>query len=413
MRGIVEKAQLIPHGRKKQNHRPMTFDRLYRTVSLRLFTLIAFACLGNGCAFSSLSTTHLQADEAASSYARILRAAAAVQQNGDVTAAGMLYERAHQLNPEDAAPLLALGEIAATAGAPVQAAKALREALRRAPDDINARRLYGNALLAVDAPAQAAEQFRYVLAAEPQDTRALNALGVALDLQGEHEEAQRIYQSALELRPDHLPLRNNLALSIALTGDTRQALAMLRDLANRLPDSSAPQVSLHHEQVHDNILMVQALGDNVVRTAPKRRLEATRPTRKPLMASSTHPLPAMIADPPQLPAPVSGLALAAGETAATLMATNGLDWSSIEDFIRNGAEPMNVNWLDPHIPPTGGRCESYRVWRGYPDITSLIAQKRRSLPAGVDAHDAADDNQVVAADVCGHNAAFEADKASL
>lgn len=121
----------------------------------------------------------------------------------------------------------------------------------------------------------------------------------------------------------------------------------------------------------------------------------------------------MIADPRQLSAPVSSLALAAGETAATLVATNGLDWSLIEDFIRNGVESMNVTWLDPHIAPAGGSCESYRVWRGYPGIASLIAQQRRPLPAGVDAHDAADDNQVIAANICGPNVAFEADKASL
>lgn len=119
----------------------MTFERRYRTVSARLFTLalIASACLVGGCASSPLFTTHLQADEPASSYTRILRAAAAVRQSGDVAAASMLYERAHQLNPEDAAPLLALGEIAASAGSAVQAARTLREALRRAPNDINAR----------------------------------------------------------------------------------------------------------------------------------------------------------------------------------------------------------------------------------------------------------------------------------
>jgi Flp pilus assembly protein TadD len=331
----------------------MTFERRYRTVSARLFTLalIASACLVGGCASSPLFTTHLQADEPASSYTRILRAAAAVRQSGDVAAASMLYERAHQLNPEDAAPLLALGEIAASAGSAVQAARTLREALRRAPNDINARRLYGNALLAVDAPAQAAEQFRHVLGVEPQDTRTLNALGVSLDLQGEHEEAQRIYRSALALRPDHLPLRNNLALSIALTGDTREALAMLQDLADRSRGSSAPHDSLHHQQVHENILMVLALSDNVAGKPPRQRLEANPATRKPPEVRSPDRLLAM-ADPLRRSALASGLAPAAGVTAATPDGCNNrLDWSSIEGIVQSGAEPMTINWLDPHIPP--------------------------------------------------------------
>jgi hypothetical protein len=293
----------------------------------------------------------------------------------------------------------------------------LREALRRAPDDINARRLYGNALLAVDAPEQAAEQFRQVLAVEPQDTRALNALGVSLDLQGEHEEAQRVYRSALELKPDHLPLRNNLALSIALTGDAEQALAMLQDLAGLPSASKAPQDPLHHQQVQENILMVLALSDDVAGMAPGRRFEANPATRKP---PSLDRLLAMA----RLTALASALVPAAGvttvsaaevtaETPVAAYPTNRLDWSSIENVVRNGAEPMNINWLDPHIPLIGGRWEPSSVRHRNPGIAPLIAQQRRSLPAGVDARDAADNNQVIAADVCGHDGAFEADKTSL
>ena len=157
----------------------MTTNRRYATVSVRLLTLaaIAAASLGSGCASLSLSGTHHQADDSASGYASIMRAAESVRRSGDLATATMLYQRAHHLESHDAPPLIALGEIAASAGAPGQAATAFREALRRSPDDVNARRLYGNALLAVDAPAQAAEQFRHVLEVEPEDTRAERSRG--------------------------------------------------------------------------------------------------------------------------------------------------------------------------------------------------------------------------------------------
>jgi hypothetical protein len=59
-----------------------------------------------------------------------------------------------------------------------------------------------------------------------------------------------------------------------------------------------------------------------------------------------------MADPIRLDALASGLAPATGVIAATSdEGNNRLDWSSIEDIVRSGAGPMNINWLDPHLPP--------------------------------------------------------------
>jgi hypothetical protein len=59
-----------------------------------------------------------------------------------------------------------------------------------------------------------------------------------------------------------------------------------------------------------------------------------------------------MADPVWLSALASGLAPAAGVTAATPDEDNNrLDWPSIEDIVRSGAGPMNIDWLEPHLPP--------------------------------------------------------------
>ena len=344
----------------------MTTNRRYATVSVRLLTLaaIAAASLGTGCASLSLSGTHHQADDSASGYASIMRAAESVRRSGDLATATMLYQRAHHLESHDAPPLIALGEIAASAGAPGQAATAFREALRRSPDDVNARRLYGNALLAVDAPAQAAEQFRHVLEVEPEDARALNALGVSLDLQGKHEEAQRIYWNALERRPDHLPLRNNLALSIALTGDFEQAFAIFQDLTTLPRASTSPLDPLHYEQVQENILMVASLaaGDDVAGVTTQH-LDVSQPERNPpspppLIVSPDRLLE--MAGPVPLQADATGLSPAAESTsppAASVQPADKLGWPSIENLILTAAGPAAYRWFDPTTPPPVDRRE--------------------------------------------------------
>jgi Flp pilus assembly protein TadD len=359
----------------------MTVTWRYSTASARLLTLavIVAGALSSGCASRFPFGTHHQADDPARgpisgpapAYASIMRAAETVQQSGDLAAATVLYQSAHQLNPKDAPPLIALGEIAASAGAHGRAAMAFREALRRAPGDVNARRLYGNALLTVDAPAQAAEQFRHVLRDQPDDIRALNALGVSLDLQGEHEQAQRIYWSALEQRPDHLPLRNNLALSMALTGDVEQALAILQELAIPqeqgsgfdivpMPDTPPHHNALHHRQVHGNLAMVSALGWSGHGTGRHREQKPAAP-----LAASPERLPA-ITDSTPLIAGTASLDLASGpdweagldggtepDPGADLIAAAlpsaqaraALDWSGIQDAIHRAAGAEAPRWF--------------------------------------------------------------------
>jgi Flp pilus assembly protein TadD len=272
--------------------RIMTASRRSAIAPARLLTLavIATAFLGSGCASFSPFGAQQQTNDPAAGYAAIMRAAEAIQQSGDLATAAMLYQRAHHLNPQMAPPLIALGEMAASAGSPGRAATAFREALSRAPDDINARRLYGNALLAVDAAAQAAEQFRHVLRVEPEDTRAMNALGVALDLQGEHEEAQRTYRKALEREPNHLPLRNNLALSIALTGDVAKAAAILEELGAGTESASGPANALHHQQVRENLVMVLALDPQAQGDGTARRSLAATQATSPALATFWHEL---------------------------------------------------------------------------------------------------------------------------
>ncbi|WP_456701466.1 MULTISPECIES: tetratricopeptide repeat protein [unclassified Bradyrhizobium] len=98
--------------------------------------------------------------------------------------------------------------------------KALRDALKQQPDNVDAAIPLARALMARKCPNDALEVLDGILSAAPGDLRALNAKAVVLDHEGQHREAQELYRQALAAEPANLMLRNNLNLSLALEGKT-------------------------------------------------------------------------------------------------------------------------------------------------------------------------------------------------
>ncbi|NYG45201.1 Flp pilus assembly protein TadD [Bradyrhizobium sp. IAR9] len=96
--------------------------------------------------------------------------------------------------------------------------KALRDALKQRPDNVDAAIPLARGLLMRESPDEALEVLDTILLAAPGDVRALNAKGVVLDHEGRHHEAQTLYRQALATDPENPMLSNNLKLSLALEG---------------------------------------------------------------------------------------------------------------------------------------------------------------------------------------------------
>lgn len=207
---------------------------MHRTFrKIRQFLPVSVIALGLG-ACATTTTTSQTSDQV--SVESMLRVADLTRSGGDLMNAVGLYQRAHELAPQDERPLIALGQIFAQLGSPSSAAEAYRAAVAAAPSDVEARRGLGTALIAMGQPDAAITELEKALDIA-KDYRIYNSLGVAYDMTGDHASAQTYYQTGLALSPGNLELSNNLGLSLALDGHYEAAIALLEKISN---DPNAP-----------------------------------------------------------------------------------------------------------------------------------------------------------------------------
>ncbi len=208
----------------------LAMHRSFRKI--RQFLPVSVIALGLGaCATTTASQSSQQV-----SVESMLRVADLTRSGGDLVNAVGLYQRAHELAPQDERPLVALGQIFAQLGSPAGAAEAYRAAVAAAPSDVEARRGLGTALIAMGHPDVAITELEKALDIA-KDYRIYNSLGVAYDMTGDHASAQTYYQTGLALSPGNLELSNNLGLSLALDGRYDEAIALLEKISN---DPNAP-----------------------------------------------------------------------------------------------------------------------------------------------------------------------------
>ncbi len=198
-----------------------------RTCIAILLTAVLMA----GCASDPLvDSVHLRQDVAtrpggkAGALARVAEKSLA---SGNLPTAAGLYRQAHTLDPRNARHLIGLGTTLARLGQFEEAAETFDRATKLAPDNVDARHGYGNALIALDRPSAALSQFEAALGLR-EEVRSLNGIGIAHDMLGDHTAAQAHYRTALVLEPANLTVRNNLALSLAVTGKFAEAIAIMR-----------------------------------------------------------------------------------------------------------------------------------------------------------------------------------------
>jgi Flp pilus assembly protein TadD len=209
------------------------------TCKRRLYSnavILVVAGSVGGCATSpDMAPVRSPADQPGASTAEVqipslMRVGASTAAAGDYATAIGFFRRAHGLDPQRLAPLLALGKVLSAAGAHNEALNAYRRALKLSPDDRTALKGIGNSLIALRQPEAAISHFEGALAAR-EDTSSYNGMGVAYDMMGKYREAQAFYRAGLDLEPKNLSLRNNLGLSLALSGRYDEAVPVLRAVA--------------------------------------------------------------------------------------------------------------------------------------------------------------------------------------
>ena len=183
---------------------------------------------------------------------QILRYCETMRSNGQLVTAAALCERAHQMEPANPKPLMALAQVLLDMGETEAAAEAYRTILRAAPTHVDARYALGKTYVTQKKYNMALNAFRVAVRHKPNDPRLYNALGVANDLLGAHTYAQEAFRAGLAVAPEDLSLRNNLGLSLVRSGDYEQGLAMLTDVAG---DAEANRTS------YENLQYAQSLAD--------------------------------------------------------------------------------------------------------------------------------------------------------
>ena len=184
---------------------------------------------------STPSPAARSAGETEESYQSVMRVAKKTEAAGDRSTAIGLLQRAHEIDPSQAEPLLQLAGHYKELGHERQAEEAYRRLVEIEPENPEHLLEHGLLLLRRDQIFQARTRFLKALRMQ-KDPRALNAAGVTYDLRGQHGEAQGYYRDALLLDPVHLPSLGNLGLSLALAGDHGQAIEVL-ETAVTLPEA--------------------------------------------------------------------------------------------------------------------------------------------------------------------------------
>jgi Flp pilus assembly protein TadD len=162
---------------------------------------------------------------------------------GDYAGAISFYRRALELDPQQRAARLGLGNTLLDVGSPNDAADIFQKMLNQSPHDPAAEAGYGEALLALDQPAAAADRLRKALAAAPA-ARSFRDLGIAEDLLGEFPQAEADYRRGLELAPGDLSLRDDFGLSQILAGNFDGGIATLRAVATGPGATAAHRLNL-------------------------------------------------------------------------------------------------------------------------------------------------------------------------
>jgi Flp pilus assembly protein TadD len=164
-------------------------------------------------------------------YPAIMHIADASRSVGDFANAISLYRHAATMEPNNAAPLTALGGTLLEMGKPDEAINNYNAALKLSAHDQTALRGLAKAYLKTGRPDLAGAPLAVAYKDNPNDPKLLQLVGVADDFIGQHGNAQVRYRQGLRLAPNDPSLVLDLSLSLALSEKFDEAVNLMRPYA--------------------------------------------------------------------------------------------------------------------------------------------------------------------------------------
>jgi Flp pilus assembly protein TadD len=134
-------------------------------------------------------------------YLPVLAGLAALDRNEHSAAAKDRYARLVELDPEDLDARRSFGEVLSDAGQLEQAQAELTRVLEVAPDDLRARRALALVLASRRAGPELAADLEQVVRLDPESVDARMDLGAAYLAIGRHSDAEAVYDDVLKRRP--------------------------------------------------------------------------------------------------------------------------------------------------------------------------------------------------------------------
>jgi tetratricopeptide (TPR) repeat protein len=158
--------------------------------------------------------------------------------------AEIAFERALQMQPDNAEAANSFGALRAQSGNLPGAIELFRAALAARPDFPDALNNLGYALFQTGQGEQALELYQKALKVRPGFAEAFNNLGIYFGQGGDLEKAREFFSKAVESRPGYGEAANNLALVLGAEGDANGAIAVLQRLLEEAPAFEAAYVTL-------------------------------------------------------------------------------------------------------------------------------------------------------------------------
>jgi tetratricopeptide (TPR) repeat protein len=171
----------------------------------------------------------------ASAVDRLLDAAQAARDRGDLDTASRALLKALELDPGSLPARNELAVVLLALGRPEEALQLLRWVLKRAPDLAAAHANCGIASEKVGRVDEALACFRRAVTLEPDSTTARNNLALCLRRLDRHEEAEVELRRALDLAPGDASTATNLAVLVRELGRPLEACALLEPHLARNP----------------------------------------------------------------------------------------------------------------------------------------------------------------------------------
>jgi tetratricopeptide (TPR) repeat protein len=131
-----------------------------------------------------------------------------------------------------------LGDALARQGKSAEAIKPYQRALQLDPDNAEVHKNLGNALLQNGQADEAIAQYRSAVEIKPDYAEARYNLAVALGLEGKLDEAIEQYRKTVEIKPDYADAHGNLARMLAAQGKLDEAVQEYQRTLALAPDSA-------------------------------------------------------------------------------------------------------------------------------------------------------------------------------